>query len=194
MPKSYDILFASSNEHKYEEAKEILAEFGIKLGFFQTELVEIQDDSLSKIALQKALNAYEKCKKPIIVEDDGLFIDSLSGFPGPYSSYVFNTIGNNGILKLIGDNRDAQFVAIIAFCDSSNEPTLFESSVAGTISKNIRDGGWGYDPIFIPKNQNLPALPPFSFKTYAELDDKNKLSHRYEALKKFASWFEYKQG
>ena len=128
---------------------------------------------------------------PVVVQT---FIDSLSGFPGPYSSYIFNTIGNNGILKLIGDNRDAQFVAIIAFCDSSNEPTLFESSVAGTISKNIRDGGWGYDPIFIPKNQNLPALPPFSFKTYAELDDKNKLSHRYEALKKFASWFEYKQG
>jgi len=194
MPKSYDVLFASSNTHKYEEAEKILAEFGIKLGFFQTELVEIQDDSLSKIALQKAENAYDKCKKPVIIEDDGLFIDSLSGFPGPYSSYIFNTIGNNGILKLIGDNRDAQFVAIIAFCDSSNEPTLFESSVAGTISKNIRDGGWGYDPIFIPKNQNLPALPPFSFKTYAELDDKNKLSHRYEALKKFASWFEYKQG
>jgi len=194
MPKSYDLLFASSNTHKYEEAEKILAKFGIKLGFFQTELVEIQDDSLSKIALQKAENAYDKCKKPVIIEDDGLFIDSLSGFPGPYSSYIFNTIGNNGILKLIGDNRDAQFVAIIAFCDSSNEPTLFESSVAGTISKNIRDGGWGYDPIFIPKNQNLPALPPFSFKTYAELDDKNKLSHRYEALKKFASWFEYKQG
>jgi XTP/dITP diphosphohydrolase len=194
MPKSYDVLFASSNTHKYEEAEKILAKFGIKLGFFQTELVEIQDDSLSKIALQKAENAYDKCKKPVIIEDDGLFIDSLSGFPGPYSSYIFNTIGNNGILKLIGDNRDAQFVAIIAFCDSSNEPTLFESSVAGTISKNIRDGGWGYDPIFIPKNQNLPALPPFSFKTYAELDDKNKLSHRYEALKKFASWFEYKQG
>ena len=194
MPKSYDVLFASSNTHKYEEAEKILAEFDIELSFFQTELVEIQDDSLSKIALQKVENAYEKCKKPVIVEDDGLFIDSLSGFPGPYSSYIFNTIGNNGILKLIGDNRDAQFVAIIAFCDSSNEPTLFESSVAGTISKNIRDGGWGYDPIFIPKNQNLPALPPFSFKTYAELDDKNKLSHRYEALKKFASWFEYKQG
>ena len=194
MPKSSDVIFASSNTHKYEEAEKILAEFDIELGFFQTQLVEIQDESLSKIALQKALNAYEKCKKPVIVEDDGLFIDSLSGFPGPYSSYIFNTIGNNGILKLIGDNRDAQFVAIIAFCDSSNEPTLFESSVAGTISKNIRDGGWGYDPIFIPKNQNLPALPPFSFKTYAELDDKNKLSHRYEALKKFASWFEYKQG
>jgi XTP/dITP diphosphohydrolase len=184
MPKLSDVLFASSNTNKYEEAKKILAEFDIELDFFQTDLVEIQDDSLAKIAVQKALNAYDKCKKPVIVEDDGLFIESLSGFPGPYSSYIFNTIGNNGILKLMGDNRDAQFVAIIAFCDSSNEPTLFESRVAGTISKNIQDGGWGYDPIFIPEKQN---------KTYAELTNKNKLSHRYESLKKFASWFNSKR-
>jgi len=184
MPQSYDIFFASSNVNKYEEAEKILSEFGIRLGFFQTELVEIQDDSLSKIALQKSLNAYEKCKKPVIIEDDGLFIDSLSGFPGPYSSYIFNTIGNDGILKLIEDNRDAQFVAIIAFCDSSNEPILFKSSMTGTISKNIQDGGWGYDPIFVPENQT---------KTYAELAEKNKLSHRYESLKKFADWFNNKQ-
>ena len=184
MPESYDVLFVSSNEEKYNEAKKILAEFGIKLEFFQTELVEIQDDSLAKIAVQKALNAYDKCKKPVVIEDDGLFIESLSGFPGPYSSYIFNTIGNNGILKLIGDNRDAQFVAVIAFCDSSNEPTLFVSTVTGTISKNIQDGGWGYDPIFIPKTQN---------KTYAELANKNKLSHRYESLKKFAAWFNSKR-
>ena len=184
MPESYDVLFVSSNEEKYNEAKKILAEFGIKLEFFQTELVEIQDDSLAKIAVQKALNAYDKCKKPVVIEDDGLFIESLSGFPGPYSSYIFNTIGNNGILKLIGDNRDAQFVAVIAFCDSSNEPTLFVSTVTGTISKNIQDGGWGYDPIFIPEKQN---------KTYAELANKNKLSHRYESLKKFAAWFNSKR-
>ena len=184
MPKSYDVIFASSNIHKYEEAKEILAEFGIELEFFKTDLVEIQDDSLSKIALQKALNAYEKCKKPVIVEDDGLFIDSLSGFPGPYSSYIFNTIGNNGILKLIRDNRDAQFVAIIAFCDYNQKPILFESKIVGTISKNIQGNGWGYDPIFIPEKQN---------KTYGELAEKNKLSHRYESLKKFATWFNSKR-
>ena len=184
MPESYDVLFASSNVHKYEEAKKILAEFGIELGFFQTDLVEIQDDSLSKIAVQKAHDAYSKCKKPVIVEDDGLFINSLSGFPGPFSSYVFKTIGNNGILKLIEDNRDAQFVAIIAFCDSSNESMLFESKVAGIISKNIQGKGWGYDPIFVPENQN---------KTYAELAEKNKISHRYQSLKKFANWFNNKQ-
>jgi len=185
MPKSYDVLFASSNTHKYEEAKKILAEFGIKLGFFQTELVEIQDDSLSKIALQKAENAYDKCKKPVIIEDDGLFIDSLSGFPGPFSSYVFKTIGNNGILKLVEDNRGAKFRAVIAYCDSNKKPKLFEYSISGKISKNLQGKGWGYDPIFIPEKQN---------KTYAELAEKNKISHRYESLKKFANWFKNKQG
>ena len=63
MPKLSDVLFASSNTHKYKEAEKILAEFDIELSFFQTELIEIQDDSLSKIALQKALNAYEKLQK-----------------------------------------------------------------------------------------------------------------------------------
>jgi len=185
MQQSYDVAFVTSNVNKYEEAEKILAEFGIKSQFWQKDLIEIQDDSLRKIAVQKAQDAYNHYEKPLIVEDDGLFIDSLSGFPGPFSSYVFKTIGNNGILKMIGDNRDAQFVAVIAFCDSSNEPILFESSVTGTISKNIQDGGWGYDPIFIPEKQN---------KTYAELADKNKLSHRYESLQKFANWFNNKQG
>ena len=183
MQQSYDVFFASSNVHKYEEAKEILAEFGIKLGFYQTNLVEIQEDSLSKIAEQKVLDAFNRCKNAVIVEDDGLFIDSLSGFPGPFSSYVFKTIGNNGILKLTGDNRSAVFVSIIIF-RSAKWSNKFESKVFGTISKNIQGEGWGYDPIFIPENQT---------KTYAELADKNKISHRYEALKEFANWFNNKQ-
>ena len=185
MQQSYDVFFASSNVHKYEEAEKILSEFGIKLDFYQTNLVEIQEDSLSKIAEQKVLDAFNRCKKPVIVEDDGLFIDSLSGFPGPFSSYVFKTIGNNGILKLVEDNRGAKFRAVIAYCDSNKKPKLFEYSISGKISKNLQGKGWGYDPIFIPEKQN---------KTYAELAEKNKISHRYESLKKFANWFKNKQG
>ena len=184
MQQSYDVFFASSNVHKYEEAEKILSEFGIKLGFFKTGLTEIQEDSLSKIAEQKVMDAFNRCKNAVIVEDDGLFIDSLSGFPGPFSSYVFKTIGNNGILKLVGDDRDAQFRAVIAYCDSNKKPILFESNVLGKISKNLQGNGWGYDPIFVPENQT---------KTYAELAEKNKLSHRYKSLKKFANWFNNKQ-
>ena len=199
MPESFDnktadVIFASSNMNKFFEAQTILAEFGIKPIHYLLDLLEIQDDSLSKIAEQKAVFAYNESRlmksvgapKPsaVIVEDDGLFIDSLSGFPGPFSSYAFKTLGNDGILKLVGNNRNAQFRAVIAYCDSNEKPKLFESSIAGTISENIQGKGWGYEPIFIPENQT---------KTYAELADKNKLSHRYEALKKFASWFNSKR-
>ena len=202
MPKSFDnktadVIFASSNMNKYFEAEKILAGFGIKPLHYLLDLLEIQDDSLSKIAEQKSVYAYNETRKmksfapkpsAVIVEDDGLFIDSLSGFPGPFSSYAFKTLGNDGILKLVGNNRNAQFRAVIAYCDSNETPDanvkLFESSIAGTISENIQGKGWGYEPIFIPENQT---------KTYAELADKNKLSHRYESLKKFAIWFNSKR-
>ena len=87
MHKSFDLYFVSSNSHKYKEAKNILDSFGINLGFFKLTLEEIQSNSLKEIAEKKAQDAFSKCKKPIIIEDDGLFIDSLCGFPGPYSSY-----------------------------------------------------------------------------------------------------------
>jgi XTP/dITP diphosphohydrolase len=88
MPQSFDLFFASSNTHKFQEAKLILDDFGINLGFYKCDLEEIQSDSLQEIAKHKAIQAFQKSKKPILVEDDGLFIESLNGFPGPYSSYV----------------------------------------------------------------------------------------------------------
>ena len=182
MQQSFDLFFASSNTHKFQEAKKILVGFGINLGFFKCELEEIQSNSLKEIAKNKAIQAFQKCKKPIIVEDDGLFIDSLNGFPGPYSSYVFKTIGNKGILKLLKQNRKAKFVSIISFYDKKNNES-FESNSNGIISKKIIGLGWGYDPIFIPSK---------SKKTFAQLKNKNEISHRFKALKKFSNWYLHK--
>lgn len=179
MQQSSDLFFVSSNHHKYQEAKKILESFGITLKFFKYDLEEIQSLSLQEIASKKAVQAFQKCKKPIIIEDDGLFIDSLCGFPGPYSSYVFKTIGNKGILKLLKKNRKAKFISIISYHDNKNNKS-FEAKIDGTISKSQNGIGWGYDPIFIPKN--------FS-QTFAQLNNKNDLSHRYKALKKFSNWY-----
>lgn len=179
MPQSYDLYFASSNIHKFREAKKILEDFKINLGFFKCELEEIQSHSLLEITKGKALQAFKKCKNPIIVEDDGLSINSLNGFPGPYSSYVFKTIGNKGILKLLNQNRKAKFISIISFHDKKNLE-FFESKVYGIISDKIKGTGWGYDPIFIPSESN---------KTFAQLKNKNELSHRFKALKIFSNWY-----
>jgi len=180
MPQLYDIFFVSSNEYKYQEVKKILDNFRIKVGFFKYDLTEIQADTIKEIAVQKVIDAFNQCKKPVIIEDDGLFITSLRGFPGPFSSYVYKKIGNKGILKLVQTKRNAKFQSTIAFCDKKKKPILFEANVSGKISKNLRGKGWGYDPIFVPSGK---------LKTFAELSNKNELSHRYRALKKFASWF-----
>ena len=179
MHKSFDLFFVSLNNHKYQEAKKILDSFGINLGFLKSNLEEIQSHSLHDIAIVKAKDAFSKFKKPIIIEDDGLFIDSIEGFPGPYSSYVFKTIGNKGILNLLKNNRKAKFVSIITYCDKTLLE-LFEGKQYGKISKTQKGKGWGYDPIFIPNN---------STKTFAEINNKNELSHRYKALKKFSKWY-----
>jgi len=183
MQKLFDLFFVSSNDHKYQEAKNILETFGIRLGFLNSDLEEIQSSSLDAIALQKAQNAFSKFKKPVIIEDDGLFINSLGGFPGPYSSYVFKTIGNDGILNLLRNNRKAKFVSIITYCDETILQS-FDAKLDGLISKSQKGKGWGFDPIFIPKNLK---------KTFAEIDEKNKLSHRYKALKKFSNWYLHKR-
>ncbi len=182
MHKSFDLFFVSSNINKYHEAKNILDCSGINLGFLKSDLEEIQSNSLHDIALNKARDAFSKFKKPIIIEDDGLFIDSLEGFPGPYSSYIFKTIGNKGILNLLKNNRKAKFISIITYCDKTILES-FDGKLNGKISRIQKGKGWGYDPIFVPNN---------SKKTFAEMNVKNELSHRYKALRKFSKWYLHK--
>jgi len=177
-----ELFFATSNENKFQEAERILANLGVKINLFKTTLEEIQSNDLNDIAKKKAINAFKLVQKPVIIEDDGLFIDSLNGFPGPYSSYVYDTIGNKGIMNLLENSvvRDAKFVSIIAYLDSTGDVKLFESSIPGKITSIIEKGGWGYDPIFIPDGES---------KTYANVSDKDKFSHRSASLTKFSSWF-----
>jgi XTP/dITP diphosphohydrolase len=176
------ITFASTNQNKFFEVQSILLTRNIIIDFSKIHLVEIQSDSLEEIAREKAKTAFAKVGRQVIVEDDGLFIDSLSGFPGQYSSFVFRTIGNGGILKLLAGStkRSAYFSSLIAFYNGISL-SISEGRVDGRISDRITEGGWGYDPIFVPDGTDL---------TFAELKkSKNEYSHRKRALEKFAQWY-----
>lgn len=175
-----DVSFVSSNKNKFEEAKNIVSKFGLKLEFLKSHLQEIQADTLEEIATHKAMEAFSIYSKPVIVEDSGLFIKSLNGFPGPYSSFVFDTLGNKGILRLVSVKRDAVFRSIIAYCERDGDVRLFSAGVRGSISKKEHGKRWGFDPIFIPSGKN---------KTYSQLKEKNQISHRYVALKNFSNWY-----
>ncbi|HEX2557059.1 MAG TPA: RdgB/HAM1 family non-canonical purine NTP pyrophosphatase [Nitrososphaera sp.] len=176
------IIFASANQNKYHEVQSILSAHGIAADFAQAELMEIQSESLEEIAKHKVNSAFSKIGRPVIVEDDGLFINALNGFPGQYSSHAFKTIGNAGILKLLAGsaNRSASFRSLIAFYNGK-DLSISEGKVDGMISDNMTEGGWGYDPIFVPAGTSL---------TFGELKEKkNEYSHRKKALENFALWY-----
>jgi len=187
------IFFVSNNIHKFSEIKSILADRAtdLTLNFYKHDIIEIQDDKLEKIAIEKAKSAYNIVKKPIIIEDDGLFINSLNGFPGQYSSYVFKSLGNRGILHLLKGSKDrtAFFKSIFVY-NNGIITKAFIGQIKGKISTTITDGGWGYDPIFIPLN-NDNINDNKTFATLSQNNKKNQVSHRKIALDKFVKWFRH---
>ena len=181
------ILLLTSNKHKVEEANTILKRFNLKVLSSPQKGIEIQSDSISEVARVCAENAYKRIKKPLFVEDSGLFVDALGGFPGVYSSYVLDKVGCEGILRLLGQERQrsAHFACAIAYADETGTQ-IFEGRVFGRISDQIiLGGGFGYDPIFIPDGHEKP----FS----KIMDVKHKVSHRAIALGKLGEFLASKE-
>ncbi|MDD1764669.1 MAG: XTP/dITP diphosphatase [Candidatus Methanomethyliaceae archaeon] len=181
-----EVLFVTGNIHKVKEASRILSKFQINVKMLDCEKVEIQSDSLVRIAKYAASLASMKLKKTIIVEDSGLFIKPLNGFPGPFSSYVFKTVGCGGVLQLLSGkaDRSAVFKCAVAFCSPKSHPVVFEGKTYGSISLSVKgSGGFGFDPIFIPKKGDG--------RTFAEMppENKDRLSHRGAAFKGFGEWY-----
>lgn len=183
------VLFATGNVNKFNEARKVLAQYRIAVGMLRVKTLEIQSNNLEEIAKASVLNAFEKSRLPLMVEDAGLFIDALNGFPGPYAAYVYETIGNKGLLKLmrVVRNRKAKFQSALAYHSPElKEPKVFIGEVAGEIicteRRKSQDSGFGFDPVFKPLR---------SEKTFAEMDitEKNNFSHRAAALRKFAKWY-----
>lgn len=187
-----EIYFVSHNIYKYSEIKSIVNNriTDLHLKFCKRNITEIQDQKIEKIAIEKARSAYNIVKKPIIIEDDGLFINSLNGFPGQYSSYVLKSIGNRGIIRLLKGYRDrSAFFKSIFVYSNGIIVKVFYGKINGKISSTIKDDGWGYDPIFIPLNNNNDNNSDTTFAKLSKTNKKNELSHRRIALDKFVKWF-----
>jgi XTP/dITP diphosphohydrolase len=183
------IFFATNNINKFNEARRVLAEHKIAVGMLRVKSLEIQSESLEEIAAASVIDAFEKCHLPIIVEDAGLFVNALNGFPGPYAAYVYRTIDNQGLLKLMENvkKRKARFESVIAYLSKDLKfPKCFGGRVQGEIVTEQRRGngnsGFGFDPIFRPVGAS---------KTFAEMSmsEKNGFSHRAEAFQAFALWY-----
>ena len=206
------IVFATNNQHKLSEIRDILGE--------SIEVLSLKDigcdvdipetgQTLDENALQKAQYVYDHYHIDCFADDTGLEVDALDGAPGIYSARYANMedpaaeshdaeANMSRLLRELGENnnRKARFRTVIALirkkdvcpcgCTSIKEIHKFEGIVEGEIIRERRGGeGFGYDPIFQPDGYD---------KTFAELgmEIKNHISHRARAVAKLAAFLKEK--
>lgn len=177
--KPSKLFFVTGNRFKVEEAEDAFeqADLDIPLEQAAVEAPELQADTLPEVARFSAEQVRRDFRGAFFLEDAGLFVDALDGFPGVYSSYVYETVGVDGVLKLLegAEDRSARFEACIAL-DLGDGPKLFLGRCEGRILDAPREGrAFGFDPVFAPEGRD---------EAFSEIDleEKAKISHRGRAL------------
>jgi len=182
MPGKTPVLtFVTSNSHKFAEAERILKGFGVIIRHEKLSCPEIRGEDTADIAKASAGSLRERIAPPFFVEDSGLFVKSLNGFPGAYSAWAFKKLGDRGLIRLMegAADRSAEFRSSVALFDGK-KVVVFNGAVRGAISPLPRgNGGFGYDPVFVPDG---------SVRAFAEMsaEEKDAFSHRRESLEKMA--------
>jgi len=190
------LVLATGNEGKKKEIEYLLRDFDLKIYSLRDfdGLPEVDEDqpTLEGNAEKKARVIHELVGMPTLADDTGLEVDALDGRPGVYSARYAGEDGNADanralLLKEMADksNRKARFRTVLAYF-INGEKYLFEGVCEGEIISTERGvGGFGYDPVFLPENSEM---------TFAEMsvEEKNKISHRGRALRKFTDYLSNK--
>ena len=167
----------TSNPGKVAEYQRELSGYGIEMEHTRIPYDEVQTSELEEV-VNKGMDAIvAQGVRDFIIDDSGLFVDSLGGFPGVWSAYAQKTIGNKGILKLMEDveDRGAEFRCCIG-CDISGKRIVVTGVCRGSITySEMGDGGFGFDPVFTHDgNRTFSQIP---------MDEKNAVSHRGNAVR-----------
>ncbi|MCI4325632.1 MAG: non-canonical purine NTP pyrophosphatase [Thermoplasmata archaeon] len=173
------VTFVTSNASKVAEVRRIFAEYEIPVAWSRRSIPEPQCDRLEEVVEAK-LAAAAKPGVGVVVEDSGLFLEDAKGFPGVYSRFAYDTIGLDGVLRLLANRpRGATFRTVAGF-RKGRTTLLTVGEVHGTISSRRQGtGGFGYDPIFFPEGSD---------RTFAEISgpEKDRISHRGRAMRALA--------
>ena len=147
------ITYVTGNWYKIMCARSILEPLGFEVDNIKMEITEIQANNVEDVAMYSAKEASDKLKCDVLKNDTGLYVEALGGFPGPYTHYVDEKLGEDGLLKLLKgvDNRNACFIEAFAYCEYGKDPVVFKSITKGRIATE-KSGiyGWSWDFIFIP--------------------------------------------
>ena len=193
--KIKELVFASHNQGKIAEIKQLLAPFNIVVkSAADMNLPDVEENgtTFAENSLIKSQTIAREIGLPCIADDSGLCVDALDGRPGIYSArYAPNRDFKLGMAKLLtemnasGNNsRQAHFCCVVSLAYPDGSYELFEGRVEGNIAEKPQgEGGFGYDPLFVPEGYT---------QSFAELgaNVKNKISHRARAMQKLLNYLE----
>jgi XTP/dITP diphosphohydrolase len=171
-----DVTFVSTNPGKFREVRDLLAPFGVRTRWRRRNLPEPQADTLEEVVASK-LAGVRDIPGYVLVEDSGLFIPSLRGFPGVYSAHFLRVWKFGPLLELLERRDRRAYFRTVAGLQRGNRRWTFIGEVRGRISERPRGHrGFGYDPIFVPDGGS---------RTFGETpaEEKNELSHRARAIR-----------
>lgn len=184
-----DLIFATHNLNKVYELRKLFKENNCNYNILSLDDLKCKAQvtetgaTFKENSLLKAKAIYEIYKIPVIADDSGLCVDALDGGPGIFSSRYSGGSSSDNIDLLLNsmeniEKREAHFNCTICYYDGN--PEFFEGIVQGEIGyKRVGQSGFGYDPIFLYEGKSFASI---------SLDEKNKISHRSKALKKFFSY------
>lgn len=179
------ITYVTGNWAKIACARKALEPLGFEVDNIKIETPEIQANDVTDVSKYSAKWAADKLNVPVLKNDTGLFIKSLNGFPGVYTHYADDTIGVDGLLKLMNGLKDraAFFKESIAYCEPGKDPIVFEGITKGKIDiKKSGTYGWSWDFVFIPEGEDktLGCFPDDERWNFWSLDAYKKLAEYLE--------------
>lgn len=182
-----DVTFVSTNPGKFREIRAVLAPYGVRTRWKRRVLPEPQAPTLAEVVKAK-LDAVADLDGYVLVEDSGLFIPSLAGFPGVYSAHFLELWGFGPMLELLRRRNRTAYFQTVAGLRRGRSTWTFSGEVHGRIARKAAgSGGFGYDPIFVPDGWD---------RTFAQAPaaEKNAISHRARAATQVGEFLRRRAG
>lgn len=183
-----EIYYATGNATKFQEAQEFFQNAGttISLRQYAEDIPEIQTLDQESIAISKAREAWQRLQKPVLAEDAGIYFPQYNQFPGTMTKFIYQALGMEGILKLVGNGDAAYMQMYLVYYYGPDQYRVFKEVGPGRIEipqvfsapKSVP-----FDDIFVPEGSD---------KNYTWLRQHNQFeafNYRFKALKQFVDWY-----
>ena len=183
-----EIYYATSNSDKFELVYRYLEKNAphIQLKPCTHDFTEIQSYNQEEVALDKARQAWEFLKKPVLIDDAGIYFEKYRDFPGVFTKFVYRALGREGLLKLVQPGDKAYFKLTMVYWYAPEKHETFIGECHGQVidqTEFVPGPGSPYDALFSPRDDAR------SFAELVKIGEHTQYHYRLDALKKFLHWY-----